>query len=93
MNNKHLYLNETLGATMRKLAVLFGLLVSLNFNVFADAQDGVVALGDDPTEAQMQAVRDGAKNRCEEVDDDDKREVCVVDYYAQHNLEEEPSCD
>jgi hypothetical protein len=28
-----------------------------------------------------------------DIDDEDKREVCVVDYYAQHNLEEEPSCD
>jgi hypothetical protein len=41
----------------------------------------------------MQVVRDGAKDRCEDIDDEDKREVCVVDYYAQHNLEEEPSCD
>lgn len=76
---------------MRKLAILFGLLIS--FNVFADAQDGVVALGDEATEVQMQTVRDGAKTRCEDIDDDDKREICVVDYYAQHNLEEEPSCD
>lgn len=76
---------------MRKLALLFGLLLS--FNVFADAQDGVAVLGDDATEAQMQKVRDGAKERCESVDDENQREVCVVDYYAQHNLEEEPSCD
>ncbi|BAS68003.1 MAG: hypothetical protein DSY43_00260 [Gammaproteobacteria bacterium] len=78
---------------MKKLVLLFGLAFALNFTVLADAQDGVAALGDEATEAQMQAVRDGAKVRCEDIDDDDKREVCVVDYYAQHNLEEEPSCD
>jgi hypothetical protein len=57
------------------------------------AKDGVAVLKDDATEKQMQAERDGAKNRCEDIDDEDKREVCVVDYFAQHNLEEEPSCD
>lgn len=77
---------------MKKLVILFGLLVSLNSNVFADARDGVVALGDNPTDAQMQAVQEGAKNHCQEFDDD-KHEVCVLDYYAQHNLEEEPNCD
>ncbi|AYQ57164.1 hypothetical protein BTHERMOSOX_603 [Bathymodiolus thermophilus thioautotrophic gill symbiont] len=76
---------------MKKLAILFGLLLS--FNIFADAKDGVAVLNDDATEKQMQTVRDGAKNRCEDIDDEDKREVCVVDYFAQHNLEEEPSCD
>jgi hypothetical protein len=76
---------------MKKLAILFGLLLS--FNVFADAKDGVAVLKDDATEKQMQAVRDGAKNRCEDIDYEDKREVCVVDYFALHNLEEEPSCD
>ncbi|CAC9645919.1 hypothetical protein [uncultured Gammaproteobacteria bacterium] len=76
---------------MKKLAILFGLLLS--FNVFSDVKDGVAILNDEPTEKQMQVVRDGAKDRCEDIDDEDKREVCVVDYYAQHNLEEEPSCD
>ncbi|MBE8189789.1 MAG: hypothetical protein HAW58_02720 [Candidatus Thioglobus sp.] len=76
---------------MKKFALLFGLLLSLN--AFADKQDGVKVLTEEATEAQMQAVRDGAKGRCEDVDDDNKREACVADYYAQHNLEEEPSCD
>ena len=75
---------------MKGLAVLLGFLLS--FNVFADAKDGVAVLGDDPTEQQMQAVRDGAKDLCEYLDDDN-REICVADYYVQHNLEEEPSCD
>ncbi len=78
---------------MKKLVLLFGLVAALNFNVLADAQDGVAVLGDDATEEQMQAVRDGGKSRCEDIDDEDQREVCVVDYFAQHNLEEEPSCD
>ncbi|MBA5248270.1 hypothetical protein MNB_SUP05-SYMBIONT-4-91 [hydrothermal vent metagenome] len=78
---------------MKKLVLLFGLAIALNFNVLADTQDGVSVLGDDATEEQMQAVRDGAKARCEDIDDEDQREVCVVDYFAQHNLEEEPSCD
>jgi hypothetical protein len=61
---------------MKKLVILFGLLLS--FNVFADAKDGVAILKDDATEKQMQAVRDGAKIRCEDIDDEDKREVCVL---------------
>ena len=76
---------------MRKLAILFGFLLSAN--VLADAADGVPVLGEEPTEAQIQKVRDGARARCEDIDDENQREVCVVDYYAQHNWEEEPSCD
>ncbi len=77
-----------------KKSLLFGLLLTfgLSFNVFADAKDGVAVLGENPTEKQIQAVRDGAKDLCEDLDDN-KREICVADYYAQHNLEEEPSCD
>jgi hypothetical protein len=37
-------------------------------------------------------VRKGAQDRCDEAGED-KKEECVMDYYAQHNLEEEPSCD
>ncbi len=85
----NLYNNKE--AIMKKLIILFVLL--LNFNVFADAQDGVAILGDNAIEAQMQVVRNGAVTRCEDIDDENKREICVVDYYAQHNLEEEPSCD
>jgi hypothetical protein len=50
-------------------------------------------LSDNPTEEQMQLVRDGARDLCENVDDDNEREMCVMDYFAEHNLEEEPSCD
>ena len=44
------------------------------------------------TEAQKEAVRQGAKEFCEDKEDD-QREECVMDFYANHNLEEEPSCD
>lgn len=93
MHNDAFYIEIFKGISMKKLLLLFGFSLLLNFNVFADAQDGVVVLADEATDAQMQAVRDGAKVRCEDIDDEDKRETCVVDYYAQHNLEEEPSCD
>jgi|TARA_B100001105_G_C22353572_1_gene426860 chromosome condensin MukBEF MukE localization factor len=75
---------------MRKLVVLFSSIVFC-FAAFAHEADPV--LNDDPTEAQMQLVRDGAMAFCESVDDENERQVCVMDYYAQHNLEEEPSCD
>lgn len=78
---------------MKRLVILFGFLLGLSSNIFANAKDGVAVLTEDPTEQQIQAVRDGAKDLCGEVDDENKREICVVDYYAQHNLEEEPSCD
>lgn len=82
---------KDLGVAVKIIIIIFGL--ALNFNILADKQDGVAVLGDNATEVQMQAVREGAKTRCEEIDDENKREVCVVDYFAQHNLEEEPSCD
>ncbi len=54
--------------------------------------DSIPILADEPTEAAMQKVRDGAKKHCQQ-DDEDQRAQCVADYYAQHNLDEEPSCD
>jgi len=83
---------------MKKLAILMGLLIGMNISVFANSEDGVKALGPDATEAQKVLVREGAKNWCEDqVDagkiDEDGREECVMDYFANHNLEEEPSCD
>jgi hypothetical protein len=38
-------------------------------------------------------VRKGAQIACESVEGDNEREQCVADYYAAHNLDEEPSCD
>ncbi len=61
--------------------------------VFANAQDGVPILSDDPTEEQMELVRQGALVACESVEDENDRQQCVADYYTEHNLEEEPSCD
>lgn len=65
----------------------------LSLNAFADGKDGVKPLGNNPTEAQKKVVRDAAKDSCESEEDDNKIEECVADYYAQHNLEEEPDCD
>ncbi len=75
---------------MRKLAILFGFFLS--FNASADAKDGVKPLNANPTEAQIQVIRDAAKDSCDNKEDDE-REECVMDYFANHNLEEEPSCD
>ena len=76
---------------MKKIVVLFGFLLSMN--AFAHLSgENITPLGDDQTEKRMQEVRDGAKSFCEDLDDD-QRELCVMDFYTQHDLEEEPSCD
>jgi hypothetical protein len=77
---------------VKKLAILVGFLLGLNMSVLADKDDGIAALGDSATDAQKELVRKGAQDRCDEAGED-KKEECVMDYYAQHNLEEEPSCD
>ncbi|MEO1890285.1 MAG: hypothetical protein ABGX45_01165 [Candidatus Thioglobus sp.] len=71
---------------MKKLVMLFGFLLS--FNVFAN----IPALGANATEPQKQVIRDGAQDFCDGKEDDEKEE-CVMDFFANHNLEEEPSCD
>ena len=76
---------------MKKLAVLFAFLMTTT--VFAHMDGETVApLAKDATEAQMQAVRDGAADFCDGAEEDAKEE-CVMDFFANHNLEEEPSCD
>ncbi len=71
----------------KNLILLLGFLFS--FSVFAD---NVAPLGSNPTEAEKQVIRDAAQSTCED-QEDDEREECVMDYFANHNLEEEPSCD
>lgn len=82
---------------MKNTILLLGFLLSfgVGVNALADAKDGVKALPEnvEATDAQKEAVRQGAKNACEDLEDDDKREQCVADYFANHNLDEEPSCD
>lgn len=78
--------------TMKKLFLATLLSLSFALSSFANDKDGVPVIPDDPTEAQMQLVRDGAAKECQQ-DDEDARSQCVADYYAQHNLDEEPSCD
>jgi hypothetical protein len=52
----------------------------------------VAPLAKDASDAQKQAVRDGAQDFCDSAEEDEKEE-CVMDFFANHNLEEEPSCD
>ena len=76
---------------MKKLAVLFAFLMTTT--VFAHMDGETVApLATDATEAQKQVIRDGAQNFCDGAEEDEKEE-CVMDFFANHNLEEEPSCD
>ncbi len=61
--------------------------------VFAHMDGETVApLAKDATEAQKQVIRDGAQDFCDGAEEDEKEE-CVMDFFANHNLEEEPSCD
>lgn len=76
---------------MKKLTLLFAFLISTTVLAHMDG-DTVAALGANATEAQKVLVRDGAQDFCSELEDDEKEE-CVMDFFANHNLEEEPSCD
>jgi hypothetical protein len=83
---------------MKNIIILISFILGLNVNVLANSTDGVRALGEGATEDQKKLVRDGAKDWCEDQVDtgkiqEDGKEECVMDYFANHNLEEEPSCD
>jgi hypothetical protein len=80
---------------MKKLSILFASLFA--FSLSANAHMDGESVAKLPTvnggsDAQKEAVRKGAKEFCEDKEDD-QREECVMDFYANHNLEEEPSCD
>jgi len=80
---------------MKKLNILFASFVAISLSVNAHmAGENVASLPtvNGGTEAQKEAVRQGAKEFCEDKEED-AREECVMDFYANHNLEEEPSCD
>ena len=80
---------------MNKLAVMFAAACVLSLGVNAHMAGEKVAklpTVNGGTDAQKEAVRKGAKEFCEDKEDD-QREECVMDFYANHNLEEEPSCD
>ena len=76
---------------MKKIAVLFGFLLSATTFAHMDGET-VAPLTADATEEQKKLVRDGAQDSCSEAEEDEKEE-CVMDFFANHNLEEEPSCD
>ncbi len=76
---------------MKKLAVLFAFLMTTT--VFAHQScEAVAPLGANATDEQKQVIRDGAQDFCDGAEEDAKEE-CVMDFFANHNLEEEPSCD
>ena len=80
---------------MNKLSILFASLFAFSMSVNAHMtgeNTPKLPTVNGGTEAQKEAVRQGAKEFCEEKEDDE-REECVMDFYANHNLEEEPSCD
>lgn len=72
----------------------FFLIFSSNGFAATNYNDGVpiLAEGSDATEEQEEAIQQGGKNWCSEKEEDD-REQCVLDYFAGHNYEGEPSCD
>ena len=79
---------------MKKLVLLFGFLLSISASAHQDGENTAPldVNPDSQTEAQKQVIRDAAKDFCSEKEDDDKEE-CTVDFFANHNLQEEPSCD
>ena len=80
---------------MNKLAVMFAAACVLSLGVNAHMAGEKVAklpTVNGGTDVQKEAVRIGAKEFCSDKEDDE-REECVMDFYANHNLEEEPSCD
>lgn len=76
---------------MKKLALLFGFLLSATTFAHMDGET-IAPISEGATEAQKQVIRDGAQDFCGEKEEDEKEE-CVMDFYANHNLQEEPSCD
>jgi hypothetical protein len=76
---------------VNKLVILFGFLVSMSAVAHMDG-DTIVPLGATSTEEQKKVIRDGAQDFCDGAEEDAKEE-CVMDFFANHNLEEEPSCD
>ena len=79
---------------MKKVAVLFILLLSSVTFAHVDGET-IAPLPlpvDSQTEEQKKIVRDGAQDFCDSAGEDAKEE-CVMDFFANHNLEEEPSCD
>ena len=79
---------------MKIVAVLFILLLSsVTFaHVDGEAIAPLPLPVDSQTEEQKKIVRDGAQDFCDSAEEDAKEE-CVMDFFANHNLEEEPSCD
>ena len=69
--------------------LLFGVALAIDY------KDGVPILKESAeiTEVQENVIREGARKWCAEVEDDNEREQCVVDYFVNHNYQGEPDCD
>ncbi len=84
---------------MQKLARYFLFIMGFMFSLSAmsaiDYKDGVPILKKDAeiTQAQENAIREGAIRWCSDIEDDNEREQCVLDYFVNHNYEGEPDCD
>lgn len=57
------------------------------------ADDGVMILSDNPTDIQIEVVRDAAYNLCNKIIDCRQRDQCASDYLSEHNYEGDIDCD
>ena len=85
---------------VRKLAVLFGLLLTTSVFAHMPGENteplpgaNEIEATKNATEAQKDAIRKAAADFCGDIDDDDEKQECSAEFYANHNLDEEPSCD
>lgn len=78
---------------MKKLFTIFAVSFMAMTSANATLEDGVAVLGANPTEAEVEMVRAGAKAACAELEDYEEKEQCAMDYYAAHNFEGEPDCE
>lgn len=76
---------------MKKLLV--GFCIASSMSAYATVEDGVEVLGSNPTDAEIEMVRAGAKKECSWIKDYADKEQCAMDYYAAHNFDGEPDCE
>lgn len=75
---------------MLKFTFLLSLILPPTYSI---ADDGVMVLGDNPTDIQIEVVRDAAYNLCNKITDCEKRDQCATDYLSEHNYEGDIDCD
>jgi|JYMV01.1.fsa_nt_gi hypothetical protein len=57
------------------------------------ADDGVMVLSDNPTDIEIEVVREAAYNLCNKIIDCEKGDECAADYLSGHNYEGDIDCD